>query len=279
MRTKVVFFLVVLAAVTGVSVAVWRGAGPLADPEGCSATVEGRTVSLDPEQGQIVALIAAIAEARGLPARAVTIAIATAYQESKISNIDYGDRDSLGIFQQRKSQGWGTAAQILDEHYSINKFFAALEKVDGYQDMVITDAAQAVQRSGHPDAYDKHEDNARVLASALTGHSSGGAFSCVVDASQDRGTAAAVRDSLTSAFGDLTVNRGSRQDTVVPVGSDDAGQRKGWTLAQYLVAYAGPLKIRSVSFDGRIWKVGRDSEKGWTPSPSADAGQVVASLG
>lgn len=279
MRTKFVFFLAVLAVVAGVCVAVWRGAGPLADPEGCAATVNGRSVSLDPEQGQIVALIAAIADHRGLPARAVTIAIATAYQESKIRNIAHGDRDSVGIFQQRPSQGWGTVAEIRDPHYAINKFYEALEKVDGYEDMAITEAAQAVQRSGFPRAYADHEADARVLASALTGHSSGGVFSCVVDATEDHGTAAAVEDSLTAAFGELDLSRGTRQDTVIRVSPDAAGLRRGWSVAQYLSAYAGGLKIRSVSYDGRIWQVGRDSEDGWTPSPSADAGQVVVSLG
>lgn len=278
MRTRYVVFLAVLAAVAGVSVAIWRGVGPLADPEGCSATVGGSTVSLDPEQGQIVALISAIADQRGLPARAVTIAIATAYQESKIRNIDYGDRDSVGVFQQRPSQGWGTVAQIRDLHYTINKFFEALENVDGYETMVITEAAQKVQRSGFPEAYADHEADARILASALTGHSSGGAFSCVVDAPEDRGSAAAVEDSLTAAFGDLTVSRGTRQDTIIAVNSDAVGLRRGWSVAQYLTAHAESLKIRSVSFDGRIWQVGRDSEKGWTPSPSASSGQVVASL-
>ncbi|MCX6397882.1 MAG: hypothetical protein NTV23_15450 [Propionibacteriales bacterium] len=279
MRTRFVVFLAVLAVVAGVSVAIWRGAGPLADPEGCSATVAGRTVSLDPEQGQIVALIAAVADDRGLPARAVTIAIATAYQESKIRNIAHGDRDSVGIFQQRPSQGWGTVAQIRDEHYTINKFFEALEKVDGYEDLEITDAAQKVQRSGFPQAYADHESDARVLASALTGNSPGGAFSCVVDATDDRGTAAAVEESVTAAFGGLDVTRGTRQDTVVRVSPDAVGVRRGWAVAQYLVAYAGPLKIRSVSYDGRTWQVGRDSEDGWTPSPSVDSSRVVASLG
>lgn len=278
MRTKFVFFLAVLAVVAGVSVAIWRGAGPLADPEGCEARVDGRSVSLDPEQGQIVALIAAIADDRGLPARAVTIAIATAYQESKIRNIDYGDRDSVGIFQQRPSQGWGTVAQIRDEHYTINKFFEALEKVDGYEDMVVTEAAQKVQRSGFPRAYADHEADARVLASALTGNSPGGAFSCVVDAVEDRGTAAEVQESVTAAFGGLDITRGTRQDTIIRVAPDAVGVRRGWAVAQYLVAHAGPLKLRSVSYDGRIWKVGRDSEDGWTPSPSAAGGQVVASL-
>lgn len=235
MRIRYLFFLGVLAAVVGVSVAIWRGAGPFADAEGCSATVSERVVTLDPEQGRIVALIAAIADDRGLPPRAVTIAIATAYQESKISNIAHGDRDSLGIFQQRPSQGWGTKAQIRDPHYAINKFFEALEKVDGYETMVVTEAAQEVQRSAFPEAYADHEADARVLASALTGESAGGVFSCVVDAQDDRGTQAEVAQSLTDAFGDITVTRGTRQDTVVPIPSSDAGRRHGWTVAQYLV--------------------------------------------
>lgn len=279
MRTRFVIFLAVLAVVAGVSVAVWRGAGPLADPEGCAAVVGESEVSLDPEQGQISALIAAVADERGLPARAVTIAIATAYQESKIRNIDYGDRDSVGIFQQRPSQGWGTVAQIRDEHYSINKFFEALEKVDDYEGKEITVAAQEVQRSGFPNAYADHEADARVLASALTGYSTGGAFSCVVEEPTGTGSAREVRDSLTEAFGDITVNRGPRQDSSIPVTTDPAGVRRGWLVAQYLVAFAGPLKIESVSFDGRTWQVGRDSEDGWTPSPSAPSDQVTVSLG
>ena len=107
-------FLVVLAVVGGVIFAIWRGAGPLPDPEGCTATVAGRTVDLDPDQARNAALIAAIAVRRGLPARAASIALATAYQESKIRNLAHGDRDSIGIFQQRPSKGWGTAAQIQD---------------------------------------------------------------------------------------------------------------------------------------------------------------------
>ena len=101
MRTRTFAFLAVIAVVAGVSVAVWRGAGPLPDPEGCSASVGGVDLSLDPDQGRIAALIAAIGVQRGLPARAVSIALATAYQESKIRNLAGGDLDSIGIFQQR----------------------------------------------------------------------------------------------------------------------------------------------------------------------------------
>ena len=117
---------------------------------------------------------------RELPPRAASIALATAMQESKLRNLEHGDRDSLGLFQQRPSQGWGTQEQILNPVYAINAFYDALDQVDGYQTMAITEAAQAVQRSAYPDAYAEHEADARALASALTGETTGGAFSCVV---------------------------------------------------------------------------------------------------
>ena len=127
-----------------------EGVGPLPDPEGCTATVGDHTVDMSIEQAENAALIAAVAEKRGLPASAVTIAIATAYQESKLRNLEGGDRDSLGIFQQRPSQGWGTEEQIMDPTSRPTAFFDALVKIDGYQDMEITDAAQAVQQVGVP---------------------------------------------------------------------------------------------------------------------------------
>ena len=103
MRFRYLVFFVALAVVAGVGVAMWRGSGPLPDPEGCSATLAGRQVDLTTEQAENATLIAAIGVSRGLPARAVSIALATAYQESKIQNLDHGDRDSLGLFQQRPS--------------------------------------------------------------------------------------------------------------------------------------------------------------------------------
>ncbi|RNL80272.1 hypothetical protein [Nocardioides marmorisolisilvae] len=268
-------FLATLAVVGGVIFAVWRGAGPLPDPEGCKANVSGRTVNLDPEQGRNAALISAIAVRRGLPARAASIALATAFQESKIRNLAHGDRDSVGIFQQRPSQGWGTAAQIQDEHYAINKFYDALVKIDGYETMRITEAAQKVQRSGFPEAYEDHAPDARALASALTGYSPGGDFTCVVHEPKTHGTAAAVTRSLAGSFGSgLEVRRtGARQDLTLPVATGQDGNRQGWAAAAYLVAYAGNLKIESIAFDGLIWHSGRASEKGWQDS-NADGSAV-----
>lgn len=80
----------------------------------------------------------------------MTIALATALQESALRNIDYGDRDSLGLFQQRPSQGWGTPAQIMDPVYSAGVFYDRLAEVPGYSRLPLTVAAQRVQRSGFP---------------------------------------------------------------------------------------------------------------------------------
>lgn len=279
MRTRGIFFLAVLAVVAGVGVAVWRGTGPLPNPVGCEANVAGRSVQVADDQGQNAALIAAIGVRRGLPARAVSIALATAYQESKIRNLDYGDRDSVGIFQQRPSQGWGTVEQIRDEHYSINKFYEALEKIDGFKTMRITEAAQRVQRSGFPEAYEEHAPDARALASALTGYSPGGAFSCVAREPDRRGTANDVTRTLDRAYGDLDTARGARQDVDVSVASGRDGNRLGWSVAQFVVAHAEALKVRSVSFDGKTWRTGRDSEEGWVSDEAAGPRTVSIGLG
>ena len=180
-------FVVTVIVATGTAVVMKQGVGPVPDPEECRADV-GPTVSvISTEQAENASLIAAISIRRGLPPRAASIALATAFQESKLSNIDYGDRDSLGLFQQRPSQGWGTRKQVMDPEYSINAFYDALERIDGYEEMRITEAAQEVQRSGFPEAYQDHAGDARALASALTGETRPAAFSCVVrhDSSSD----------------------------------------------------------------------------------------------
>src|SRR3546814_83770 len=181
-RTRIIGALSVIGVVVGVAVTVDRGFGPLPGSDGCQVEVDGHKVELGLEQAENAALIAAIGVRRGLPARAVSIALATAYQESKIINIEHGDRDSIGLFQQRSSQGWGTREEITSPYYSTNAFYDALEKIDGYEEMRITEAAQRVQRSGFPEAYEDHAADGRALASALTGNSQGGQFTCEVDA-------------------------------------------------------------------------------------------------
>ncbi len=273
----------------------------LPDPEGCTARAGDAAVAVDLEQAENAAIIAGVAVRRGLPARAVTIALATAYQESDIRNLDHGDRDSLGIFQQRPSMGWGTPAQVRDPHYAAGRFYDALVKIKGYERLQITVAADKVQRSAFPKAYADHEADARVLASALTGYSQA-AFSCVVRhdtmTTQPLGAngltkrANAVRTELFQTFGTLPVGgfkpggirtghmEGSahydgRAVDVFTQPVTAANKRRGWAYAQFLVAHADRLGIQTVIFDDRIWTAGFRSDSGWRdytpPSRSGSA--------
>lgn len=228
--------------------------------EYCTVKVGDLEGQVDLEQGQWASLMAGIGIQRALPPRATTIAIATAFQESKLHNIDYGDRDSVGLFQQRPSQGWGTVQQILDPHYSIGKFYDALIKIKGYQSMKITVAAQKVQRSAFGGAYAQHEEYARALASSLTGFSPAG-FSCQIDP-QSGGSIAAVDKDVQNAFGPTPAVI-SGDDLSYPVsGSKVTRTAHGWALAHYLVANASQLKITEVSFAGRLWTAD-NSPNGW----------------
>jgi hypothetical protein len=267
----------IIVVVVGVGIAFNRGVGPLPNPEGCSAHVAGIQVDLSTEQAQNASVIAAIGVRRGLPARAVSIALATAYQESKLVNLDHGDRDSLGLFQQRPSQGWGTAHQVENPYYAANRFYDELVKVHGYQHMRITDAAQRVQRSGFPDAYSAHAEEARALASALTGYSPAG-FSCVVHSSSGGAAVAAsgtalVRKNLRHAFGHLRV---TGHDNGVRVRVSDT--QHGWAVAHYLVAQAERLGVTEVRYDGRVWSAGSRSEQGWRRVPGSGSRDVRVSV-
>ncbi|PWU51203.1 hypothetical protein DLJ46_05435 [Micromonospora globispora] len=125
------------------------------------------TITLNDEQvGNAKAIIAATKKA-GMPERAAVISIATSLQESKLENLghlgDRNDHDSLGLFQQRPSSGWGTPEQITDPEYSTMAFQKGLKQVDGWQDMPLTEAAQTVQVSAYPDAYAQWEQQAADL--------------------------------------------------------------------------------------------------------------------
>ncbi len=175
----------------------------------CTITAAGSTETFDPEQTGNAALIAALSVKRGMPPRAATIAITTAFQESKIRNLRYGDRDSLGLFQQRPSQGWGTAEQILDPVHATNAFYDALVKYQGYETADITKIAQRVQKSGYPEAYRDHEGQGRVLASNLTGHSPAG-LTCRLDAVTTSVTPQRVASDLAEQMGVTSVRPGER---------------------------------------------------------------------
>lgn len=212
----------------------------------CRATALGREVTFSPEQSANAATITAIALKRGLPARAATIANATAIQESKLRNIRFGDRDSLGLFQQRPSQGWGTAAQILDPVYATNKFYDALIKIDGYQTMEITKVAQEVQHSGSPQAYAAHEQEGRVLASTLAGHSPGG-IGCRLDAATVSTPAATLAAHLTAELGVPASAQGGN------VQAKGRNAQEAWAAGSWAVAHAEADGITSITVGDRAW--------------------------
>ncbi|MFJ4973265.1 C40 family peptidase [Streptomyces sp. NPDC088755] len=132
---------------------------------GANVHIEG--LDLPSEQIPHAQTIVATGLSLDVPKKGQIVAIATAMQESRLRNLNSGDRDSLGLFQQRPSQGWGTAQQIRDPVYASEQFYKHLLKVDGWQQMKVTQAAQAVQRSGYPDAYAQWEDLAIALQKAI----------------------------------------------------------------------------------------------------------------
>lgn len=154
---------------------VSSGAGAAGQAELGASAAPATTVTPAPSVGlsavalQNAATINAVGWQRRLPERARIIAVATAWQESRLRNLPGGDRDSVGLFQQRPSQGWGPAAEIADPVYASGRFYDALLKVPGWQNMSLTRAAQEVQYSGFPDAYAQWEPQATTLVRALDG--------------------------------------------------------------------------------------------------------------
>lgn len=166
---------------------------------------------------------------------AVTIALATALQESGLRNVPVGDRDSAGLFQQRPSQGWGTRAQVLDPVYASTTFYQRLRAQPGWSQRSVADAAQLVQHSAAPYAYAPWEPLARAVAAALTG---------------ERPAALTCRGLTTSApSASLVTTAVAELGTATLSGAHPAA--RGWSISSWLVAHASRLGIDRVTFDGR----------------------------
>jgi hypothetical protein len=247
--------IAVAALAIGVAVAVGRGQGP-ARPTGCNfaSTATASQFSITPTQAQNAAIIAAVAMRKGMPDHAVTIALATSLQETQLRNLPYGDLDSLGLFQQRPSQGWGTSAQIMDPNYAASVFYDHLAQVPGWQTMAVTVAAQLVQHSATPDAYANWETEARSLATALTGEVPAG-LSCGLDGFGGPAPP-------TSALAQASTEEMGAQLLGVPVST-----KTGWRVATWAVAHAYNYHVSSVTFEGRTW-----TEASGTWSPIAGSG-------
>ena len=252
---------------------------PFLTGPGCQAGGGTSAVSLDPQQASIAATIAAVAASERLPARAVTVAYATAMQESHMHNLDYGDQDSVGVFQQRPSEGWGTASELEDPVYATSKFFGALIRVPGWLDLPIDRAAQAVQHSADGSAYSQYDLMATTLTSAYTGQQAHAVWCWPGAGPQPRQNIAAAGTGLAAAFGaaaggrpvtSFTVSRSAKTaGAAVQVQPADA-----WTVASWLVTHAAAYGLADVRYDGYQWTAaaGRQGWRQETRAPPAGAG-------
>jgi hypothetical protein len=250
-RTSILSIVTVVVLVVS-GVAIYRALG---DPaSSCRVHVRASTYTLDLEQARHATTIAAVGKRLGLPDHAVTVALAAALQESNLRNLAHGDRDSLGLFQQRPSQGWGTASQVMDPGYAATAFFTHLAQVNGWENLPVTTAAQEVQRSGAPEAYARWEPEARAVAIATTGELPA-AFTCRIRMPHVANANADLQSAMTAELGPIDLAAG------VTV-------QRGWTVASWLVAHADGFGITAVTFDGRRWT---PSSGKWVAHPPAGA--------
>ncbi|MFT8395070.1 hypothetical protein [Propionibacterium sp.] len=226
----------------------------------------------DKQQAANLAIIVGESIRRGLPPRAATIAIVTAMQESKLYNLNHGDLDSLGLFQQRPSQGWGTADQIMDPWYSSGRFYQALVKVSGWQDGNINDVAQEVQQSGVPDGYAEHEPVGRAWASALTGQEEA-AVTMV-----DRSNQAAATDQLTDFVQKVWPSTVLADAESAKVNFSTPDTTTSWALAQLLICRGPTAGLISMQVGPMSWTNSGTTRAPWTGTMGSVATSVVAGL-
>jgi hypothetical protein len=257
--------VVVLALGIGVYVLLSH-VRPYLHGDSCEVRTSEGAVPLDLEQAANAATIAAVSQRKHLPEQALVIAYATAFQESKIRNLSSGDRDSVGLFQQRPSQGWGKAERLADPAYAAGKFFDALVKVKHYQKLPVHEAAQKVQRSADGSLYAQHEGSARLMAAGYTGRVTA-AVHCWY--SPDRRTKSRLAEAaklLQAGYGTRVRLRGG----VVTVN----GPALGWSVASWAVSHAQEYGLTEVSYGGRSWRA-EDGFSGWTLDEKVSPGQVV----
>ena len=277
--------LVLVLAVAGYAIYHgFRSVTPALPPPGCQVGSGQQALTLDTDQAAIAATIAGVAARHRLPKQAVTIALAAALQESKLHSLDYGDRDSVGIFQQRPSQGWGPAADLEDPVYATTKFFAALTQVTGYAKLPVYQAAQDVQRSAAGSAYEHWAWVAGQLAGYFTGQPPHG-VSCWFTPAGSGDLAGAVRQ-MGQTFGPP-----GRKAVVIRVTTDRSGQKNSesaavlhvqrdaaWTVANWLVAHAQAYGLDEVRYAGYQWRAANGT-MGWQPDPGPNGsprGSIVA---
>lgn len=238
-----------------------QGGGEARDPASLAPGKYGDT-DLDQEQIGNVQTIIDVGTKMGASQRDIGIAIVAAMQESRLKNVNYGDRDSLGLFQQRPSQGWGSPAQVRDPNYAAQKFFDALLKIENRDSLSMGEAAQKVQRSAHPDRYDNHIDVAADLIGAKN-----------LGTGADLDMLGAVKPHVRSAAKEFSAIFGV--DNIGGIGersnpSDHPDGKaidvmvkgpKGNTIADYAVRNAKRLGITYIIWNRQIWD--SRNKRGW----------------
>ncbi len=268
--------LAVVLAAAGIYTAAGRIRTLLAGT-GCQAGSGRTAVSLDPQQAAIAATIAGVAYHQVMPSRAVTIAYAAAMQESHLHDLKYGDRDSVGVFQQRPSEGWGPARKLRDPVYASGKFFRALAAIHGYQRLPVYRAAQAVQRSADGYAYAQYQRLAAKLTAAFTGRHPHAVWCWSGTATTGAADLAAAQAALVKTFGRLGPGRRSTPDDAPSMLVWTGRPALGWTVAAWLVTHASSYRLHTVRYAGYQWRAAAGTA-GWTREKEAGpAGDVMAS--
>ncbi len=250
---------------------------PVLTGSGCVATADHQSVLLDTEQGSIAATIAGVAHQQSMPRLAVTIAYATAMQESKLHNLSYGDLDSVGVFQQRPSEGWGPRKDLEDPIYASTKFFRALKAIPGYKKMPVYAAAQAVQHSADGAAYTQYEKMAAAMTPAFTGQRGHAVYCWSGPAGRAPADVTGITSGLRTTFGpavarevtDQRDGRGSVADgTSTQLQVRLAQPRFGWEVATWLVTHASAYRIHQIRYGGYQWRAAASSN-GWVRDAGA----------
>ena len=259
--TPGILLIVIALAVAGYLVT--RHGKQLLTGSGCQAGRGAAAVALDPEQAAIASTIAGVAHRRSMPPHAVMVAYAAALQESKLHNLSYGDRDSVGVFQQRPSEGWGPARKLKDPVYASTRFFKALAGVPDYLHKPVYRAAQAVQRSADGYAYIQYQPEAAALAADFTGHSAHAVWCWSAGAGPAKANLAAAHQGLRHAFGPMTSHRAATPGDDPAMLVHVPRPALGWAVAAWLVTHASSYGIHDVRYAGFRWQQSSGSS-GWT---------------
>jgi hypothetical protein len=241
-------------------VVVWRVVNRAQAHDGCTF---GR-YSTDNAQASTAATMVGVVSTRGLPERAAVLVLAAGLQESKLRNIPegQGDRDSIGVLQQRPSQGWGTRAELADVRYATGAFLDKLVKVSAWRTRDLAAVVQAVQISADASAYTQHEPQAQAMADALTGKTPRG-----VTCAFPKRTQPAAMPTLSARLArELPVKAPTVKGKTITVPG------AGWKTAAWFVANAQRSALQTVDYDGWRWT----RSGGWKARSGASATAVSA---